>query len=151
MKYHVNKIYTKLFILSRIINVMQPFSNLRVTYDIIMLLTYYSMLFFISIILCFRINLENSKAIKCFYLMMMLIEILIKLNTGYLKRDVIIKKRMKILKNYVTSSEFYIDILVIFPLLYDTMNKNNFLMILCFLNIQSISIITQKINNFFNL
>lgn len=69
------------------------------------------------------------------YITMMIIEIFIKLNTGYLKKDIIVKNRSKILKYYLLSSEFYIDILVIFPLFYDHMNKNNFLMILCFLNI----------------
>jgi hypothetical protein len=66
---------------------------------------------------------------------MMMIEIFIKLNTGYLKKDIIVTRRTKILKNYVTSSEFYVDMIVIFPLLYDSMVKSNFLMIFCFLNI----------------
>ena len=61
--------------------------------------------------------------------------IFIKINTGYLKKDTIVKNRTKICYNYMTSVEFYVDILVIFPFLYDTMNKNNFFMIMCFLNI----------------
>lgn len=73
--------------------------------------------------------------IKNIYIIILILGILIKINTGYLKKDIIVKKRTKIFFNYVTSSEFYVDMIVIFPFFYDTINKNNFFMIMCFLNI----------------
>lgn len=100
-----------------------------------MLFAYYSMLFLISIVLCFQIDFEMNILIKNIYITILILGIFIKINTGYLKKDTIIKKRTKIFFNYITSTEFYVDIIVIFPFLYDTMNKSNFFMIMCFLNI----------------
>lgn len=73
---------------------------------------------------------------------MMIIELIVKINTGYYKKDLIVKNRTKIFKNYITSLDFYVNVLVIFPHLYDNMNIDNYLMILCYLSIKSIKIIT---------
>ena len=40
----------------------------------------------------------------------MCLDILLKLNTGYLEKGIVIRDRIGVMKNYLLTSEFYIDI-----------------------------------------
>lgn len=105
------------------IEVLHPYNNLKLVWDIIHFMIIMLLLFTIPIDICFFQNLEQD--FKGFLAFFFSTDLLICMNTSYFKKGFIVKERKVILKHYLTT-EFLPDILTIIFCLLDLRNSGHY-------------------------
>ncbi|KAL4481989.1 hypothetical protein ABPG73_000513 [Tetrahymena malaccensis] len=94
--------------------VFMPTNSVRIYWDILIVFLTYLFVYLYSIHMFFNLYESDSNELKNWFLLifiMFLVDLLINLNTAYFDIDIIITKRNKIVKKYITSTDFFIDII----------------------------------------
>ncbi|KAL4496095.1 hypothetical protein ABPG72_015517 [Tetrahymena utriculariae] len=157
-----NKLFNQLINQINNLSIIAPFSKSLIIWDsfsLIYLSTYY---YFLSILIFFDFQPAHSQSFISFCiitLFILLIDIIILLNTAYIKEEAIVKERKKIIQKYIFSYHFFSDFVSAISLLlkisaYSCLENPSFSQLcvfncLIFLKLYALQIKKQNIENYF--
>lgn len=105
------------------IEVLQPYNNIKILWDMVHFFIIMLLLFTIPIDICFAQELEQQfKVVLGFFLTT---DIFICMNTSYFNKGFIVKERRRIITHYFTH-DFLADVLTTFLCLQDLRNYGYF-------------------------
>ncbi|EDK31307.2 cyclic nucleotide-binding domain protein (macronuclear) [Tetrahymena thermophila SB210] len=124
------KYFNFIFKLSQKVPIFMPTDTLRVVWDVVLVLFTYFFLYFYSILMFFASDTPDTEFIKDFYFctfFIFIIDALIKFNTAFFDKDLVIIKRRQIAKQYILSTVFFTDLISLLVLGIKVIKKSNYI------------------------
>jgi hypothetical protein len=112
LNYKIKKrFYKTIKKISKFINripILEPFGNLKLLWDIVLLAVILNLVFIIPIYLAFSLSSQSEQIILTLpigvYCIILLVDVLVSLNTSIYAFGVLVQDRFEILKTFFTSS-----------------------------------------------
>ncbi|KAL4463535.1 hypothetical protein ABPG72_014938 [Tetrahymena utriculariae] len=124
------KYFNFIFKLSQKIPIFMPTDTLRVIWDVILVLFTYIFLYFYSILMFFDQENPDTEFIKNFYFctfFIFVIDVMVKFNTAFFDKDLVVVKRKQIAKQYIFSTVFFTDFVSLMVLGIKVINRSNYI------------------------